>query len=198
MRKPTPLSALPPRAAHRTAWKRPVASAIATACLFGLGTLAACAAPLAPGAKGEQPAPAWQSVSGKHTGSGVVMRYAVPDKMAVGETVTVRLQFSGVSAADGATIEVRDPAARTTLLTLSLAPGEQRVVDLPYTGRADGMQFIDVATTQAGRLTVQSVPLRVGSGELKLKPEGQRRTTASGETVISLPAASPPAPAASR
>lgn len=157
---------------------------------------AAPAAPGAPAATGK-PTPAWQAVSGKHTGSGVVLRYAAPEKMAVGEAVTVRLQLSGVTAPDGATVEVRDRAARATLITLSLARGEERTVDLPYTGRADGMQFIDVSTTQAGRMTVVSVPLRVGTGELKLKPEGQRRTTAGGEAVISLPAATP-APAASR
>lgn len=138
-----------------------------------------------------KPAPAWQSVSGKHTGSGVVLRYAVPDKMAVGEAVTLRLQLSGVTAPDGATVEVRDRAARALLLTQQLSAGEERTIEIPYTGRTDGMQFLDVTTTQAGRLTVVSVPLRVGTGELRLKPEGQRRATAGGDAVISLPAATP-------
>lgn len=168
---------------------------LATAlCLAGFGHAAASAsdrtaAGPTPGAG--KPTPAWQSVSGKHTGSGVVLRYAVPDKLAVGEAVTVRLQLSGVTSADGATVEVRDRAARAVLLTQPLAAGEERTLEIPYTGRTDGMQFIDVTTTQAGRVTVVSVPLRVGTGELKSKPEGQRRTTASGEAVISLPAASP-------
>lgn len=167
---------------------------LGAASLCSPGALAAGREPAAEAAKAQ---PAWQSVSGKHTGSGVVLRYAVPDKMAVGEAVTVRLQFSGVSAPDGASVEVRDPVARTTLLALRLAQGEQRTVELPFAGRADGMQYIDITTTQAGRMTVVSVPLRVGTGELKLKPEGQRSTTAGGEAVISLPAATP-APGASR
>ncbi len=171
----------------------------AALCLGGLGHAAtwasqrnapatAASGPMPAAAK---PATAWQSVSGKHTGSGVVLRYAVPEKMAVGEAITVRLQFSGVTAPDGATVEVRDRAARATLLALPLPAGEQRTIEVPYTGRADGIQFLDVTTTQAGRMTVVSVPLRVGTGELKLKPDGQRRTTAGGDAVISLPAASP-------
>ena len=159
-------------------------------CVLGAGTSFVVCQAAASGETGKPPA-AWRSVSGKHTGSGIVLRYAVPDKMAVGETVIVRLQFSGVSSPEGATVEVRDPATRTTLLTLRLEQGEQRTVELPYVGRADGMQFIDVASTQAGRATMQSLALRVGSGQLKLKAEGQRGTTASGEAVISLPAASP-------
>jgi hypothetical protein len=142
-------------------------------------------------AAAQKTSPVWQTMSGKHMGSGVVMRYAVPAKIAVGETVTVQLQFLGISAADGATVEVRDRATRATVLTLNLSAGEQRTVELPYANRTDGMQFLDVTTTQGGRLTVQSIPLRVGSGELKLKPQGQRATTADGEAVISLPAASP-------
>ncbi len=139
----------------------------------------------------EKPSPVWQTVSGKHMGSGVAVRYAVPAKIAVGETVTVQLQFLGISAPDGATVEVRDRATRATVLSLNLAAGEQRTVELPYSNRTDGMQFLDITTTQGGRMTVQSIPLRVGSGELKLKPQGQRNTTADGGAVISLPGATP-------
>ena len=128
---------------------------------------------------------------GKGNASGVLMRHTVPEKIALGESVTLKLQFSGVTDAEGATVEVRDPAARTTLLTTRLAQGEQKTVELPYTGRTDGMQFIVVTTTQAGRSTVQSVPLHVGSGKMNLKVEGQRQTTPAGEAVISLPAATP-------
>ena len=131
-----------------------------------------------------------QVVRGK-PGSGVSVTPTVPAKIGIGETVTVRLRFAGISAEDGATVEVRDPATKATLLSTRLARGEQKTVELPYTGRSDGMQYLDITTTQAGRTSVQSVALPVGSGQIKLKPEGQRRTTASGETVISLPASSP-------
>jgi hypothetical protein len=137
-----------------------------------------------------KPATASQQPHGKPD-SGVVVQYGVPDTIAVGETVTLRLQFSGVTAADGATIEVRDPSTRDTLVSARLFQGEQRTIELPYTSRTDGMQFVDITTTQAGRSTVQSVPLRVGSGELRLKPAGKKITTTTGENVISLPAAEP-------
>ena len=162
----------------------------AAALCITLATAAFASGPMAAAGNGGKAATAPVISHGKPN-SGVVVAPTVPDKIAVGETITVRLQISGVSAADGAGIEVRDPATRTVLLTGRLAQGEQKTIELPYTGRADGMQYLDVTTTQAGRSTVQSVPLRVGTGELKLKPEGQRRTTASGEAVISLPAASP-------
>lgn len=124
-------------------------------------------------------------------GSGVMVNATVPAKVGLGETVTVRLQISGVTAADGASVEVRDAATQATLLSTRLAAGEARTIDVPYTGRTDGMQYLAVTTTQAGRSSVQAVAVPVGSGQIKLKPEGQRRTTASGETVISLPASSP-------
>lgn len=186
---------------HRSS-RGPARRHVLAAALLGLGALvhattwasdrevvASAASGTPPAAA--KPAPAWQTVSGKHTGSGVVLRYAVPDKMAVGEAVTLRLQLSGVTAPDGATVEVRDRGARALLLTQHLAAGEERTIEVSYTGRSDGMQFLDVTTTQAGRLTAVSVPLRVGTGELKLKPEGQRRTMTGGEAVISLPAATP-------
>ena len=128
-----------------------------------------------------------QHSRGKIT-SGVVVRHSVPDKIAVGETVTLRLRFSGVTAADGATVEVRDPTTHDTLVSMRLARGEQRTIELPYMSRTDGMQFIDVATSQAGRNSVQSVALRVGSGELRLKREGKRQTTTTSGDVISFPA----------
>lgn len=124
-------------------------------------------------------------------GSGVIVNATVPAKVGLGETVTVRLQISGVTAADGASVEVRDAAAQATLLSTRLAAGEARTIDVPYTGRTDGMQYLAVTTTQAGRSSVQAVAVPVGSGQIKLKPEGQRRIAPGGETVISLPASSP-------
>ena len=122
-------------------------------------------------------------------GSGVVMEHSVPHTIPIGETVTLRLQFSGVTAGDGATVAVCDPSTRETLLTVWLSQGERRIIELPYMSRTDGMQFIDVETTQGRRTTVQSVALPVGSGELKLKPAGKKQVSANGESVISLPAA---------
>jgi hypothetical protein len=160
-----------------------------------LGVTALCVAAAAMGCTSGESADAISPVkvaAARHQpagkpGSGVVVQHSVPDKIAAGQTVALRLQFSGVTAPDGATVEVRDPSLRETLVSLRLAQGERRTLEVPVVSRTDGMQFIDVATTQDGRTTVQSVPMRVGSGALMLKPEGSRQLTTTGEAVISLP-----------
>ena len=162
----------------------------AALCIAGAGMVFASGEPTAVIDSVKIAAAARQQPRGK-VSSGVVVRHSVPDKIAVGETVTLRLQFSGVTAVDGATVEVRDPSTRDMLVSLWLARGELRTIELPYISRTDGMQFIDITTAQAGRNSVQSLPLRVGSGELTLKPEGKRQTTTKGEDVISLPAIEP-------
>jgi hypothetical protein len=158
-----------------------------------LGLVLAAAAAVSPAwASGERAgtAVAAKPAAGKPQ-SGVTVTPVLPARIAVGETVVLQLQIGGVSDEAGAGVEVRDAATRALLLSTRLAQGERRTLEVPYTGRADGMQFITVVTSQAGRATVLSLPLRVGSGELKLKPQGERRATASGDAVISLPAATP-------
>lgn len=130
---------------------------------------------------------AMMRAASKANGSGVVLRYGVPDKIAVGEVVTVRLHFAGVTATEGAAVEVREVGTRRQLLTLRLRPDDPGTVEFLYAARTDGLQYLDVTTQQAGRISVQSVPLRVGSGNLALKEEGRRLVTPSGESVISLP-----------
>jgi hypothetical protein len=162
------------------------------AALFCLGAagaaLASGAVAAAPAA--DKPKAAAAAPRGK-PGSGVVFSAVVPAKVGVGESVTLKLRFAGVTAADGATVEVRDSADQAVLATARLAQGEERTIDVPYSARTDGMQFVSVHTAQGGRTSVQSVAIRVGSGELKLKPQGQRGTAPGGEAVISLPSSKP-------
>lgn len=137
-------------------------------------------------ASAAKPSAAAQQPRGKPV-SGVIVEHSVPGKIAVGEAVTVKLRFSGVTSPEGATVEVRDPSTRATLASLWLAQGEKRTIELPYRSVNDGMQFIDVTTVQAGRGSVESVALRVGSGDLRLKSPGKLQTTAEGEAVIVMP-----------
>ena len=123
--------------------------------------------------------------------SGVSLAYEVPDKIAVGETVQIRLRLAGVTASDGASVEVHEVATRRPLLSIRLEKGEQRVVELSFTAKTDGLQYLDVTTRQAGRISVRSVPLRVGSGRHDMKQEGKRVVTPKGERLISLPAGKP-------
>jgi hypothetical protein len=142
---------------------------------------------LAAPAEPEAASGGWQRTAFKPHGSGVEVAYVAPPRLAPGQTGTVRLHFGGVTAADGAIASVRDPVSGRTLLLLHVASGEPREVDFAYTAPADGMQFLDVTTVQAGRTSVVSIPVPVGSGKLVLKSAGKLSISASGERVISMP-----------
>ena len=124
----------------------------------------------------------------KPHGSGVVLRYLVPPAIRVGQSVTVTLYFSNVKADDGAHVVVRTIEPRNQLASFFVQKGEERILDLPMLMTTDGTQYLAVATTQAGRTSVQTVAIRVGSGKVKMKSQGTRRITPAGETVTSLPA----------
>lgn len=120
--------------------------------------------------------------------SGVAVQAEVPAKLRVGEAFTLKLRVAKVTAADGASIEVREPGSGKVLFSTRLNAGEMRSIEVPYRATRDGMQYLDVVTRQGTRSSVQSVALPVGSGAVALKSEGKPVTTPSGEKVISLPA----------
>ena len=135
---------------------------------------------------------AWVHVSGKHNGSGVGLAYSVPS-MQPGRTSSVQLQFTGVQS-DDARVEWRAPegasvtsAVAGSSTSMALPRGQVTTLTLDVTPAADGMAYLDVFTTQNGRGSAQSVPLKVGSGKVFLKREGTLQTMPSGEAVISLP-----------
>lgn len=132
--------------------------------------------------------PALVAAPAKHNGSGVRLRYGVPAGIAAGQASTLRLALSNVTAADGARVEVRAAGGGELLTSFSLQRGEQREFDVALPALPDGLHYLDVITTQAGRSSVQSVPVKVGSGRPALKTEGQAQTMPDGERVISLPA----------
>jgi hypothetical protein len=120
--------------------------------------------------------------------SGVSVQASVPAKLRTGEAFTLKLRVGKVTAAEGASLEVREPASGKLVFSTRLNAGETRNLDVPYTATRDGMQYLDVITRQGQRSSVQSVALAVGSGAVELKSEGKPLTTPSGEKVISLPA----------
>ena len=129
----------------------------------------------------------------KHNGSGVRVAYAVPVALQPGRTGSVQLQFSGVGA-DDARVEWRGPQGSlvsSALLgaasSMALPAGQVTTLVLDVTPAADGMAYLDVFTSQGGRTSAQSVPLKVGSGAVHLKRDGNAQTMPSGEQVISLP-----------
>ena len=135
---------------------------------------------------------AWVHAAAKHNGSGVRLAYSVP-AMQPGRTSTVQLQFTGVQS-DDARVEWRAPegasvtsAVAGSSTSMALPRGQVTTLTLDVTPAADGMAYLDVFTTQDGRGSAQSVPLKVGSGKVSLKREGQLQKMPSGEAVISLP-----------
>ena len=128
------------------------------------------------------------SASSKPHGSGVALRYVLPPDIRPGQTINVKLSFSNITADDGARVVVRIIEPRRQLADFYVQKGEERTLDLPLTTSADGTLYLAVSSTQAGRTSVQVVPVRVGSGKVVLQPQGTRRITPSGESVTSLPA----------
>ena len=145
-----------------------------------------------PAAKAKH-SPHWTLAAAKHNGSGIRLSYIVPAGMQPGQSARVQLQFSGVTA-DDAKVEWRGPAGSSissaqlgSAASVALPAGQVTTISLDVTPAADGMAYLDVFTTQGGRGSAQSVPLKVGSGKVALKREGTMQTAPSGENVISLP-----------
>jgi hypothetical protein len=156
-------------------------------------TLAADPAPVRNTSK-SAPKPVWVQAAAKHGGSGVSLRYSLAATLQPNVPAALQLQFAGISE-DDASVEVRAPVGVTLtdangapLASQSLPRGQITTLSLTVTAAVDGMQFIDVFTTQGGRGSAQSVPLKVGKGEMLLKKSGDLRIEPNGERVISMPA----------
>lgn len=175
---------------------RKQAGVLVAALAFGAGP--GCAEPgaaLARPADAAYRQQAWVTAPPKTNGSGVVLKYSAPEAIKPGETATVKLQFSNVQAAAGARLEVRasDPAVKvvieggTVTGPVTMARGSFREMEVQVSAAVDGLYYLSVFTTQDGRFTATSIPLRVGSAESKQKVQGKVQTTPSGEKVVSLP-----------
>ena len=141
-----------------------------------------------------QSSPRWTLARQKPGGSGVVVRYATPASTRLGQAAVVRLELSGITT--GARVELRSTPADLQLEIvgasapgpLELHAGEVRTLEVRVLAAAEGLHYLNVFTTQAGRPGVAAVPVRVGSASVQLKPGGTVQTTPSGERIISLPA----------
>ena len=137
----------------------------------------------------------WVQAPAKPNGSGVALKYSAPEALKLGEVGTVRLQVSNVVAATGARLEVRasDPAVKVVVEggsvsgPVTLVRGDSRELEVQVSSSVDGLYYLSVFTTQDGRFTASSIPLKIGTGESRQKAQGSVQTTPSGEKVISLP-----------
>ena len=129
----------------------------------------------------------------KHGGSGIELRYTVPGTLRPGETALVRVQLAGVRS-DDARVEFRSESPGVQLRlggqpitgAIPLEPHRTRSLDIEVSA-PDGLQHLNVFTSQGGRFSAHSIPLPVGSGAASLKPGGVPATTPEGEKIISLP-----------
>jgi hypothetical protein len=128
-------------------------------------------------------------VAAKKGGSGVRVAYRIEGVPQANVPTTVTVEFSGISAPDGAiaSFSAEDPAVLTGVSTLPLKPKQTQSTSVFVTAAEDGVYFLNVTTTQAGRSSVISIPVKVGTGAPKLEKQGTAETTPSGERVISLP-----------
>jgi hypothetical protein len=168
-----------------------VAAMVCLLAFAGTGPLTAAADTLRSPAKAK---PVWVQAAAKHGGSGVNLRYSVAESLQPNQAGSLQLQFGGITD-DDARVELRAPtgvtltdASGAALTSAALPRGQITTLSLNVNAAADGMQFIDVFTTQGGRSSAQSVPLKVGKGELALKKSGDLRIEPNGERVISMPA----------
>lgn len=171
---------------------------ITAVCGASCAALAACAWADAPSPNAKPAAKAkatWVAAARKHNGSGVELSYTVPATLTAGQAAEVQLRFNDVKK-DDASVKITAPAGVALASTTSnaalnadmvLPRGQTTVVTLQVTPSADGLQYLNVFTTQSGRSSAQSIPLQVGSSANKLEASGKPETTPAGEKVISLP-----------
>ena len=156
--------------------------------LVGLSSVSACTAgtpaPLKADARG------FAHTTAKRGGSGVTVAYRIEGAAQPNVPARITVELSGVTAQEGATasFSAEEPAWLHSAAALTLRPHQTNSASLEVTAPADGMYFVNVTTTQAGRSSVVQIPVKVGAGAAKLEKQGTVQTTPSGERVISLPA----------
>jgi hypothetical protein len=139
----------------------------------------------------------WIMAKQKHNASGVTLRYLEGGTVKNGQPATVSLVLAGITAAEGAQIEIKtsDPAmvvlhnGNPVNAPIDLPAGGQQRMDLTVVNAPEGMNYVNVFITQRGRTSVAGVPVKVGHGQSQRKPEGRLETTPSGERIIVLPSA---------
>lgn len=160
--------------------------------LCAMSVLSIACAAIASGGMAAAPSPLVRAPA-KHGGSGIELRYAVPSTLRPGEVAVVRLQLSGARS-DDAKVEVRsdNPAVQLRLAgqpitgAIALDRAGTRTLDVEVSA-PDGLQYLNVFTTQEGRFSAHSIPLPVGTGAVQQKSNGIPATTPDGEKIISLP-----------
>jgi hypothetical protein len=136
------------------------------------------------------------AIGQKANGSGIAFSAQTPKTMAVGSAQRVTLRFDAAGH-EGATARVQVPegltvtrADGTAVGDIALEAGRATQFDVIVTAHRDGTEYFDVITQRADnkRSSIQSVAIRAGTGQVRLKPNGTLITTPEGERIVSMPA----------
>jgi hypothetical protein len=155
--------------------------------LAGLTAVPACTAGTPAPLKVDQRG--FASTAAKKGGSGVSVAYRIEGVARPNVPADITVELSGVGTQEGATasFSAEEPARLSGPATLNLRPNQTNTASLQVTAPSDGMYFVNVTTTQAGRSSVVQIPVKVGAGTPKLEKHGTVQTAPDGERVISLP-----------
>lgn len=140
------------------------------------------------------PAPEAAPASPGKPGAPVELNYELLGTPAVGQPLTLRLDFRASGEADDLSISYAGEgalslqAAAAENLSLRAEPTPHR--ELTVVPRKEGMHYVNVFVRLGERSRSFSVPIQVGKVDVKaaLKPQGELSTTPEGERLISLPA----------
>lgn len=127
----------------------------------------------------------------KSNGSGIGVHFRIEGVARLGEALPVALSFDGVTDPTGARVRfTADPG-----LTLPSAyAGEfplqvgasAATLTVPVVPMSEGVAYLHVFTTQHGVTSVSSVAVQVGKTGA-LKPQGDLKSTPSGDKILSIP-----------
>lgn len=124
----------------------------------------------------------------KANGSGIVLSFTEAVAARAGVPVSLKLTFDGVTDPAGGRVRISADAGLTLAgdAAFSLAAGQVQQRNITVTADTDGFFYLNVFTTQGGRTSVASIPVKVGNAVPALKSLG--KITQSGqEKLVVMP-----------
>ncbi|MBU6436387.1 MAG: hypothetical protein KGQ77_02585 [Betaproteobacteria bacterium] len=138
------------------------------------------------------PAKHYRTLPQKKNGSGVQVGYRLEGTPAVGQPLTISLQFHRVVASGGAAVRFTTDAglqlAPWATQPLPLRTGQSNAQQIVVTPQSEGLHYVNVFTEQAGRSSAAAIAVQVGNKAPTMKSLGPVTTDATGEKIISMPA----------
>ena len=129
----------------------------------------------------------------KPNDSGVAIQYRVEGTPRIGQSVSVILQFDGVSDPAGATVRLTADSGLSlaTASSLTLPAGQGATINAKVTVAREGLAYLNVFVTQGGATSIVAIPIQAGASAPAMKAAGELNSSAEGEKIISMPAKEP-------